>query len=133
MSCIGYSSFSIVCDERLDMSDLTNILKIKPTNLWKKNDTSSHGITRKDSCWSFETGYIPIINVDELLTDIYNIFSKKSTEIVKYINSNNNISTCLNIVIKMNNKETPGFTINNNTISFLNKVGAEIDVDMYIV
>ena len=107
-------------------------LGIKPNEKWRMNEKSAkYGAIRKYDCWLYKTGYKEVYDVNDLLKDIYSVFYEKRIKIKELVKKIN-LEISLDIIIKMNNNDTPALYFEKEIIDFLHSINAKIDVDMYI-
>jgi hypothetical protein len=125
----GEVIFRLLGDD-FDPDRITSLVGINPTKIKRKKTTTSNFCS-----WEFSSGKI----VNEYL-DIYEISSKlveeltpKSEKIADAVKEFN-LTTILQIVLWIttdDSKSTPVIGFEKETISFLNKVNASIDIDTY--
>jgi len=117
-------------------NEITKLLKIQPSNIRLKNSLPSRKLP-KFSSWIFSSDNI----VDEII-DIYDMTTvlvktlEAKVDIINEIKQKFNVTTRLEIVLSFTTNEevsTPiiGFEID--TIAFLAKIGAYVDIDTYLL
>lgn len=118
--------------DNFDPDLLTKELSIIPSESWRKGELSKNLHTTKTyDCWIYETGYKITDDVNDLLNIIHSVFDDKKHQI-KVIANKFDLDISLDIIIKMENGDTPALYFGKNIIDFVHYLDAEIDVDMYI-
>lgn len=111
---------------------ITQKLLIQPDEFWMKGDKiESKNITRGDTCWTIDTGYKESLDINEQLKKLIDILNPKSSEL-KELKCIYGLEYRFCIVINIENNEKPVMCINSETIRLADKIGAEIDFDLYI-
>lgn len=113
---------------------LTEKLKIKPTKIWRKGDKVENrkkDIKRKFNCWFLGTEYENSYDINNQLKKIVNIIKNKKSELNELRNSMN-LEYMFEIVINIENNETPAVYLDSYMIEFANSIKAEFDFDIYV-
>lgn len=132
----------IVFGDTLLPEKVTDLLKIYPTNFWKKGDPiptpeglirgNNKAHTRRESAWEFSTGLIKTLDVEILLDRFEKVFENKIAVLKDYIQEHN-LEVSLNITVEIVDDETPSIHFHRRFIKLCGDLGAEIDVDMYVL
>jgi len=126
----GEVYFALRGDHVFDPDVITQRLGIEPTRVMRKADPRP-----KITSWELSSGKV----VDEVV-DVYSMSSNLvsrlagSSESIKQLVDELNLSAVLQVVLRIamdDSKSTPAIGFDENTIKFLGKVGASIDVDTY--
>jgi hypothetical protein len=122
--------------------EITNLLKVHPTNFWIKGDPIplQKGLLRHDdkvpirqeSAWEFSLDFIKTLDVDIVLDQFERVFENKISILKDYI-LENKLETSLNIVVEIADEETPSIHFNKRIIKLCEALGAEIDIDIYLL
>jgi hypothetical protein len=112
--------------------NITEKLSIQPTKVWHKNDIGIYGHVRQYDCWLSETGYTQILDAGDLVDSFLETFYSKK-EIIRELKLYPECVISLDVVIQMTKAEVPSIHFSKKTLDFLSFIGAEIDIDMYIM
>lgn len=124
--------FSLFGDE-FPIDDITEKLKITPTEIYKKGDLIPNRQTiryRKETSWNLATGYQNSLDVNEQLRQIVGILQNKSS-IIKEIKQDYSLECKFYIVIIINDGNSPAFYMDKDLLKFIASIEAEIDIDLY--
>jgi hypothetical protein len=121
-----------ISGDALNADTLTNISKITPTSYGYKGDIIPHrtDLTWKDSFWSYDVGLLMTYDVEILTKSFQEIFQPVSDILADYI-AENQLTSKLDIVVKMEGDETPALYFDTDLLTFLVKLNGRIDIDMY--
>ncbi len=116
-------------------NEITKLLKIQPTNIRLKNSLPS-GKLPKFSSWIFSSDNIidEIIDIYDMTAVLVKTFESK-VDVINEIKQRFNVTTRLEIVLSFSTDEevsTPIIGFETDTIAFLAKVGASVDIDTYL-
>jgi hypothetical protein len=131
----------VISGEYFSISELTNLIKISPTQSWIKGDTIplQKGIYRKDNkirirnntVWEFSTGFVKTLDFENLSNQFEKVFNNKITTLKYYIQEKK-LESVINIVVEVVDEEKPSIHFNKRIVKIFEELGAEIDIDMYI-
>lgn len=122
----------IMSGDKLDSNGVTEKLKIKPSKSWKKGeDIEGRKIKRIDSCWIINTNYEETYDINEQLFKIVRLLEDKKN-ILKELKNVYELEYFFEIVINVENNETPAIYFNKEFIEFANDIKSEFEIDMYI-
>lgn len=111
---------------------LTEKLGIEPTQAWAKgDDVIGKDLKRKDSLWLLSTVYQESLDVNESIALLMDIL-KPEKNALQEIKRLYDVKYTLEIMIKIRDEEAPAIYFNTNCIQFINDIGAEIDIDLYV-
>jgi len=118
-----------------DPNEITKILNIEPTNIRYKGEFPS-GKLPKETSWILSTQNIvdEYIDIYQMATSITKILKPK-INLINKIREQFNVTTRLEVVLWFSvdeNSSTPAIGFEIETIEFLGKVGAFIDIDTYL-
>jgi hypothetical protein len=129
----------VIVGDSFDIATVTNKLNITPTKSHNKNEAIKKRLQKKLSpsgcektCWTFSTGYEDSLNVDRQLPKIVDLFKPK-IPILKTIAKTYDLEFAVNVVIEVRNNDIPSIIFNHAFIDFIHKIGAEVDIDLYIL
>ncbi|MEK4512126.1 DUF4279 domain-containing protein [Paenibacillus anaericanus] len=122
--------FSIFGDQ-FDPNIVTNTLLIPPTRTWLKGDRIQRELFSKETCWELATEYEESLDINDQIDKVKNLLQDRKDQVVKLIRQNN-LECKFEVVINIENNETPAMYLNKDTIKFIYDLGAEIDFDLYI-
>jgi len=118
--------------ESLEPQDVTKELDIVPTISWKKGDIIKADRKRVRGSWkvSFkaEESYDITIQLDKL----YEVIKGKEDKI-RAIKEYFDGTIIISIIIEVENAEVPGIVIEEKFSELVVKMGAEIDIDIYLM
>jgi hypothetical protein len=125
--------------EKFNPEDLSKYIGIMASSMWRKGDivppfkgTYRLDIRlRKHDFWQYSSSFIETLDFEEVSNVFVNIISPKIENIKQFVEENN-LEIVLNIIVKVENNETPGIHFNMPFIHLANSLNAEIDVDTYI-
>ncbi|PIE85536.1 hypothetical protein CSA08_01385 [Candidatus Gracilibacteria bacterium] len=120
--------------DSFDVNDFTKIIGITPTVTWSKGDLNVEypsRPSRQETHWGYSTGSIESYNMDDISKKILQLFGNK-IEILKSFITHHNLYVKIYIVPIIENNNIPSFYFDREFLKFVYKIGAEIDMDMYI-
>ena len=133
MAELGFDFF-LVGDPWDKPEELTKLLKIEPTYI-KYFGEAIGEINRKESpytIWMYSSPYIIEHNLDKLTEMLLERFENKVQIIKEYASKYPSVEVKLWFVIRTDQENFPALYLNQKLISFLSKVNASIDFDIYI-
>ena len=124
--------FCIFGDE-FDPSNITQNLNIEPNQTHIKAEPIPHrkNLFWKETLWEINTDYEECYDINHILRKILDKILDK-TDILLSIKKMYDVEMKFYIVIVIENNETPGMGLNQETIEFMGKIGSSIDFDIYI-
>ncbi|SFO39231.1 protein of unknown function, partial [Paenimyroides ummariense] len=81
----------LIFGEELDFTSITDIMKLTPTNFWKKGDKilgRKRELIRQESCWELDFEFVNTMFLDEVTDQIVSKLSNNLKEVEQYINDN---------------------------------------------
>ena len=126
--------FSIYGDA-FDPQYITNLLDIKPTQTWVKGEGASWNpqIKRKETGWSFSTGYIDTLYLEEPMRLLLLKFKAK-THVIREAQKKYKLNCKIEVVVNIINNEAPGLVLDAEALAFAHDIGSTmIDIDTYIL
>ena len=130
--------FAVVGDD-FDITAVTEKLQVTPSKYGKKEDAIKKRQQKnlsptgyEQTSWVFKTDYEESINADRQLTKLVDLFKPK-IPILKTIANIYNVEFAVNIVIEIYNNDIPSIYFNSTFIEFIHEIGAEVDIDLYIL
>ena len=125
-------TFSIFGDD-FDPHLVDNIMKIENTSYYKKGEViaNRNNLVRKETNWQYSEGFVETLFLDELTDDFVDLFVKK-VELQQFINQYN-LETKLEVILEIVDDEKPSLSFNKKFLHFINRINAEIDIDMYLL
>ncbi|MDK9583695.1 DUF4279 domain-containing protein [Lelliottia wanjuensis] len=123
--------FSIYGD-CFDTDYVTQEMSLQPTEARVKGNIPN-GKTRPsiETSWKLSTGDEESNDVNIQLDKIIKLLNGKESQL-QCIKNKYEVSLTFTLVIKIENGEKPGMHFNAKKIEFIHKIGAEIDIDLYI-
>ncbi len=113
----------------------TSALSVEPTNSWKKGDEYINQTNllsiKKSSCWTLSSGRENSLDMGK---QIYQVLDKLIGKEEKLINLKSiyDIDYTIDVVIEVENGDTPAIYLESKSIKFANDIGATFDFDMYV-
>ena len=122
--------FNIKGDD-FPLETVTELLGITPTNTMKKGELGSpeHPPYRFTS-WSYGTDYEETLDIDNQLLPVLEALKDK-IDIINYIQSTYDAHCSIVIVPEIYDGRTPGIAFEKDTIEFIYRINASIDIDLY--
>lgn len=125
-----------------DPESLSKAIKIAPTKSWNKGDEihlqkglyTKNGkiLLKRESVWQYSTGFVETLNSEDVSNQFEEIFKDKILELKKYIDSNK-LDVVFDVVVEIVDDQVPGIHFNKSFLNITNQLGAEIDIDMYLL
>lgn len=127
----AYIQFSGNDDFPLDV--VTENLGVKPTSTWKVGDrVNNHTpLERYYTCWKYESRKLETLDPEDVLRPILDVFKFK-VDTINQLKEELNLDVQIELVIVMENGQTPGLVIYPEFSGFASAINAFIDIDMYI-
>lgn len=122
--------FNIKGDD-FPLETVTELLGITPTKTMKKGElrTPEHPPYRFTS-WSYGTDYEETLDVDNQLLPVLKAFKGK-VDVINDIQSTYDTQCSIVIVPEIYDGRSPGFVFKKDTIEFIYRINASIDIDLY--
>jgi hypothetical protein len=117
--------------EDFDPALVTEALGISPTTKWKKGDVHPVLGVRKFSLWEVEGERVESNDIFDQVKEIINMLPGK-VGLLRELRSKLNLKYCLSIVIHIYDDKVPVIHFDSAVLSFLDEIGASIDIDSYI-
>ncbi|EOL44742.1 hypothetical protein RV11_GL002491 [Enterococcus phoeniculicola] len=118
--------------EDLDPNIVTEKIGLTPNITHKRGEKLKNNRTRRHGSWGiiqeFEESYDISIQLNKLLGLITNKEDK-----LLYIKEMYSCTIIVSVIIEIENKEVPGIVIEEGFSSLVSKIGADIDIDIYIM
>lgn len=132
----------VVFGEYFSPEEITQLLKIYPTNSWVKGDViplqkglyrkDNKVLHRKETAWEFSTGFIKTLDFEEVSYRFEKEFENKLSALKSYVQENK-LEVALNIVAEIVDEEKPSIHFNKRIINVCKELEAEIDIDVYLL
>lgn len=124
--------FSIYGDS-FDVDDITRELCLQPNEV-KIKGSIPDGKKRPsiETAWKLSTGDEVSYDINDQLDKIITLLDGKESQL-QSIKSKYDVNFIFSLVVKIENGEKPGMHFNTEKLAFISKVGAEIDIDLFIV
>jgi len=125
------AEFSI-CGDQFDLNEVTEKLGINPSET-RVTGVIPEGKKRPsiETSWSISTDKEDSYDVDVQTKKVLLLITEKVEELCE-IKEKMNVSFILSLIVEVENGEKPALHFTSDTISFLGKIGAETDIDLYI-
>jgi len=127
-----YAELTISRDD-FDPYALTQILNIQPTAIYKKGEPAKYGSNRilTFNSWVLKTPEEESSDIDIQMDKLIQLIGKQISmlQTLKHESPQYELRVC--IVIYSKNNLLPGMLLSTRHINFLNKIGADIDFDIY--
>jgi hypothetical protein len=118
--------------DQFEPDDISAQIDVKPSRIvFKGTNLGCNRPIQQQSCWSYETGYTEVYDVNDVMIKLLTIFEKK-TDKINELKEEYSLSTSLDIVIRIKNGNVPALYFNHETINFIHDIDASVDVDLYI-
>lgn len=122
----------VISGDDFEIDEITKKLNIRPSKFWKlKEDVKGTFKREKCTMWLYSTGKNETLDIYTELKKIQDIFAPKVDVLCK-IKEKYKLDYCLDIVIIIENGETPAIYLENSIINFISKIGGIIDMDTYV-
>ena len=119
-----------ITGDKFDIEEITNVLDILPVSYWKKGDKIRNK-ERTYTEWSYSTQYIETLDMNVPLKELKKKFISKEIELCT-LKTKYGLNYLLEIVVIIENNETPAIYFDKDILQFVSKIGAEIDIDTYV-
>ena len=121
----------VIVSELINICDISHILKLAHSAAWEKGDpVPNKPYCRKDTTWSYSIGIKESYDIREQSRHFLEIFEQKTPDLIHLV-TNLKVECCILYTIKVLKDQTPIFSLENDIISFADKVKANIDFDTY--
>lgn len=123
----------VIVGDNLEPDKVTNLLGVKPTQYWIKNEViEGKSIRRKDSCWIIGTEYEASLDVNEQISKLMLILRNK-TEILYDLKLKNGFEYLFVFIINVENNQSPTISFERGFLDFVHTIEAEFYVDLYVM
>ncbi|MEM0942267.1 MAG: DUF4279 domain-containing protein [Bacteroidota bacterium] len=130
----------VIFGEYFPLDELTELIKVTPTQSWTKGDKillhqglirkNSKNRVRQETVWEFSTGFIKTLDSEDVFLQFEKKFKNKLSVLSQYI-CKNKLKAVIDIVVEIADEEKPSVHFNKQIIKMCDKLGAEIDIDLY--
>lgn len=121
-----------IMGEDYNVEEITDVLKIKPTNSWNKGEIIKNtGKRRTYTLWEYSTETEEVLDVNLHAKKIMEMFSTKIEEI-ELLKQKYKLDICIEFVIVIENESPPAIYFEPSFIEFAAKIGAQMDIDTYV-
>lgn len=121
-----------IMGEDYNVEEITQVLKIKPTNSWSKGECIENtGKRRTYTLWEYSTETEEVLDVNLHAQKIMEMFSPKIKEI-ELLKQKYKLDICIEFVIVIENESPPAIYFEPPFIEFVAKIGAQMDIDTYV-
>ncbi|WP_409293973.1 DUF4279 domain-containing protein [Peribacillus sp. SCS-26] len=106
---------------------------VNPSVTYRRGDripNRSSDRYRKETCWALETGDEASLDVNIQLQTIMNQIQGK-TAVINAVKADYSLDCRFDIVIIIEDGDTPAFSLNKDILTFAAGIGAELDLDLY--
>ena len=122
----------VIRGENFNANEISETLGINATYSWTAGEIHARtGKIREISCWIYSTDTLETLDSEDLTKQIYNLFSPK-TAVLQELKTKYDLNITLGLVVIIENQSPPGICLDSDTIDFLNKLDANLDVDLYV-
>lgn len=124
--------FTIKGDD-FPLETVTELLGIIPTHTMKKGERRVRNPQHPPysfTSWSYGTDYEETFNIDNQLLPVLEALKDK-IDIINYIQSTYDAHCSIVIVPEIYDGRTPGIAFEKDTIEFIYRINASIDIDLY--
>ena len=104
----------LIFGEEIDLTSLTNVMKLTPANYWEKGDKilgRKRELIRKESCWELDFKFVNTLYLDEVTDQVVMKLSNNLNSISNYIKENNFCFVLIRISINLNKNITLSFVM----------------------
>lgn len=119
----------------LNLDEITKELNANPTRQYKKGEFIDNSLrVYKCDGWEYKTETTNSFDLDCLLDEITDLFDNSGVE--SYLNKlkeDKTVNISFELVNEIEDGNTPGIYFDESFVSFLNRIGASIDVDLYVL
>ncbi len=126
--------FRIIGDD-FNPEVFTSALSVEPTKSWNKGDEyinqSNLLSIKKNSSWGISSGRRDSLDMGKQIYEVLDKLIGKEKILVN-LKSKYNIDYTIDIVIEVENGQTPAVYLESKAIKFANDIGATFDFDMYV-
>lgn len=118
--------------ESLEPQDVTKELDIVPTISWKKGDIIKADRKRAGGSWTVSLEAEESYDITIQLGKLYELIKGKEDKI-RAIKEYCEGTIIISVIIEVENREVPGIVIEEKFSELVVKMGAEIDIDIYMM
>ena len=133
MAELGFDFF-LIGDPWSNPEELTELLEVEPkfTRHLGEFISETHKKESPYTIWLYASPYIIDDDLNKLTEMILDKFENKAELIREYLSQHPSVEAKLWFVVRTDSENFPGLYLNNKLVSFLGKVHACIDFDIYI-
>lgn len=113
----------------------TEFIELYPTACWNKGDlikNNKKNKRREESAWEYSINNINTIYFEEISNEYVKLFIDKVDKILLY-QTNHKITIKFDIILEIIKEEGVVMYFNKKFLGIVNKLGAEIDIDTYVL
>ena len=121
--------------EKFDISDISTITKLVPTDFWEKGDEilgRRKRLVRQETCWELDYGFVDNLFLDEVSEKVVSDFSNSLDVLRNYI-FEKGLESKIYIISEIINNETPALYFTKSFLNMISNLNGEIDVDLYVI
>ncbi len=117
--------------DKFSPTEFTQLINIKPTDFGVKGEKRKTGAVLKECFWKYQLNDTDALEgLEESLKELVAVFIDK-VDIIKDYALVNGLRVKCYVVIKSKNNEDNGVVLNNDFISFLNKLKSSVELVIY--
>lgn len=116
--------------KKFNVEEVTKILDVLPTSCWKKGE-KVRNTERRYTEWTYSTQCVETLDLNVPLRELKKMFILKADALCT-LKEKYDLDYILEVVVIIENDEVPAMYFESDILQFLSKIGAEIDIDMYI-
>jgi len=121
-----------VTGDNFEPSIVTSNLAITPSEHWINGEAiNGRDISRTYTCWTLSTGYLESLDISEPLDILLQKLSGKRDKLLM-LKKLLNINYKFEVVINIEEGQTPAIYLKSHAIEFAHSIRAEFDFDLYV-
>lgn len=119
--------------ESFEPNIVTDAVGIKPVASWKKGDSHSQikNVIHKECGWEWSTGYEESYNADDQIRKVVDRLLPR-VDTFKALIAANKLVPKFEIIVQIVNNECPGMPLEHEILTLAHKLGAVIDIDLFV-
>ena len=118
--------------DKFDVQEITNELGIVPAQTWNRGEgIRQTGRKYKYTLWEYDIGPIYTLDIRVAVKQLEKLFLNKADKLCE-LKRKYNLDIYIEFVIRIAENQIPGISFEPRFIKFVNKIGAVIDIDMYV-
>ena len=122
-------SLRIVGD--FDPDEVSKKLNISASKQWRRGTPINKRINYDCDGWVYSFSSLETLFVDIQMNNLLSVFSSRVNDFNE-LRDMYNLMFCIDIVIRIKNQEIPSVFFDSKVLDFTQKIGATIDIDMYL-